>query len=82
MKLTMYAPDANLCKIFRKNLRETNGAISLIVSPRLFSGNISNFDAITSRDTRKLLMRVLYNHFYNLGDTIHLMRNWGQARRT
>ena len=60
--------DANLGKIVRKNLRKECSYFfdSLI---KVFSGKISNFDAITSV-IQEIVYGILYNHFHNLGETI------------
>ena len=62
------APDANLGKIVRKNLRKEWSYFfdSLI---KVFSGKISNFDAITSV-IQEIAYGVLYNHFHDLGELL------------
>ena len=59
---------ANLGKIVRKNLRKELSYFfdSLI---KVFSGKISNFDAITLV-IQEIAYGILYNHFHNLGETL------------
>ena len=61
-------PNANLGKIVRKNLRKEWSYFfdSLI---KVFSGKISNFDAITSV-IQEIAYGVLYNHFHDLGELL------------
>ena len=61
-------PDANLGKIVRKNLRKEWSYFfdSLI---KVFSGKISNFDAITFV-IQEIAYGILYNHFHDLGELI------------
>ena len=62
------APDVNLRKIVRKNLRkEWSYFIDSLI--KVFSGKIRNFDAITFL-VQEIAYSILYNHFYNLGETI------------
>ena len=67
-EINYVAPHANLGKIVRKTLRKEWSYFfdSLI---KVFSGKISNFDAITSM-IQEIVYSVLYNHVYNLGETI------------
>ena len=67
-KINYAAPDANLGKIVRKNLRKEWSYFfdSLI---KVFSGKISNFDAITSV-IQEIAYGVLYNHFHDLGELL------------
>ena len=67
-EINYIAPDANLGKIVRKNLRNEWSYFfdSLI---KVFSRKISNFDAITSV-IQEIAYGILYNHFHNLGETL------------
>ena len=67
-EINYVSPNANIGKIVRKNLRKELSHFfdSLI---KVFSGKISNFDAITSL-VQEIVYGILYNHFYNLGETL------------
>ena len=67
-EINYVVPNANLGKIVRKNLRKKWSYFfdSLI---KVFSGKISNFDAITSM-IQEIDYGILYNHFHNLRETI------------
>ena len=67
-EINYVAPDANLGKIIRKNLRKEWCYIfdSII---KVFSGKIRIFDTITSV-IQEIAYGFFYNHLCNLGDTI------------
>ena len=67
-KINYVVLDANLGKIVMKNLGKKWSFFfdSLI---KVFSGEITNFDYITSV-IQEIAYDILYNHFYNLGETI------------
>ena len=68
MKLIMQLSDANLGKIVRKNLwKEWSYFFDSLI--KVFSGKISNFDAITSV-IQEIAYGVLYNHFHDLGELL------------
>ena len=67
-EINYVAPDVNLGKIVRKNLgKEWSYFFDSLI--KVFSGKISNFDAITSV-IQEIAYSILYNNFYNLGETM------------
>ena len=68
MEINYAIPDGNLGKIFRKNLRK-EWSYLFDSAIKVFSGKISNFDAITFV-IQEIAYGILYNHFHNLGETI------------